>query len=152
MLSSSIFRRLVPSSCAVPLLLGCAGASSRAPAAIPAVPPMDSTTRRVTPAPPFTPSMVALGDAIYHGRVGSALCYVCHGQSAHGTPKGPSLTDTTWLHGDGSYESIVAIITAGVWESTVHRNPMLPGGGTEPNREQVRALAAYVYSLSHPVR
>ena len=33
--------------------------------------------RRQDSAPP-SPAVVALGDSVFHGKVGGALCYVCH--------------------------------------------------------------------------
>ena len=147
MLHPTTLRRLRWLPGALPLLL--AFSAPPAPVVLATVPAADTIPRPVQAPQPFTPAMVALGDAIFHGRTGNGLCYVCHGRNARGTPKGPDLTDSTWLHVDGSYESLVTLIATGVRQSVAHSNPMLPGGGTEPNPEQVRALAAYVYTLSH---
>jgi mono/diheme cytochrome c family protein len=94
--------------------------------------------------------MVALGDRIYHGQVGGATCTGCHGAGATGTPLGPDLTDTKWLWSDGSYSGIAKTITAGVPQPKEYRSPMPPMGGAQLSTEQVSALAAYIWGLSHP--
>jgi glucose/arabinose dehydrogenase/mono/diheme cytochrome c family protein len=93
--------------------------------------------------------MVALGDRIYHGQVGGATCTGCHGANAKGTPLGPDLTSSHWLWGDGSYPAIAKIITAGVPQPKQYRSPMPPMGGAQLTPDQVSALAAYIWGLSH---
>jgi len=96
-----------------------------------------------------TKELVGLGDRIYHGEVGGAACAGCHGSSAKGTPLGPDLTDSKWLWSDGSYEGIAKTITEGVSRPKEYRNAMPAMGGAQLTDEQVKALAAYVWSLSH---
>src|SRR5580692_5378098 len=96
-----------------------------------------------------TKDMVALGDRIYHGQVGGATCTGCHGVNAKGTPLGPDLTTSHWLWGDGSYPAIAKIITAGVAQPKQYRSPMPPMGGSQLTPDQVSALAAYIWGLSH---
>jgi glucose/arabinose dehydrogenase/mono/diheme cytochrome c family protein len=96
-----------------------------------------------------TTEMVALGDRIYHGQVGAATCTGCHGADAKGTPLGPDLTVTRWLWGDGSYAAIEKIITAGVPQPKQYRSPMPPMGGAQLSTDQVSAVAAYIWGLSH---
>ena len=96
-----------------------------------------------------TKEMVALGDRIYHGQAGAATCVGCHGEAATGTTLGPNLTDTQWLWGDGSFRDIVNTITAGVPQPKQYRSPMPPMGGAELTDDQVRAVAAYIWGLSH---
>jgi mono/diheme cytochrome c family protein len=96
-----------------------------------------------------TKEMVALGDRIYHGQVGGATCTGCHGANATGTPLGPDLTDTKWLWGDGSYAAIAKTITAGVPQPKQYRSPMPPMGGAQLSSDQVSAVAAYIWGLSH---
>ena len=96
-----------------------------------------------------TKEMVALGDRIYHGQVGGATCTGCHGANATGTPLGPDLTDTQWLWGDGSYAAIAKMITAGVPQPKQYRSPMPPMGGAQLTSDQVSAVAAYIWGLSH---
>jgi glucose/arabinose dehydrogenase/mono/diheme cytochrome c family protein len=97
-----------------------------------------------------TKEMVALGDRIYHGQVGGATCVGCHGAAGTGTTLGPNLTDTEWLWSDGSYRGIAKTITAGVPEPKQYRSPMPPMGGAQLTPDQVSAVAAYVWALSHP--
>jgi glucose/arabinose dehydrogenase/mono/diheme cytochrome c family protein len=96
-----------------------------------------------------TKQMVALGERIFHGEVAGAACTGCHGADAKGTPLGPNLTDTHWLWGDGSYASIAKIITDGVPQPKQYRSAMPPLGGAELTPDQVSALAAYIWALSH---
>ena len=96
-----------------------------------------------------TKEMMVLGDRIYHGQVGGATCTGCHGAAGTGTALGPNLTDTQWLWGDGSFRTIAKTITAGVPEPKQYRAPMPPMGGAELTPDQVSAVAAYVWGLSH---
>ena len=93
--------------------------------------------------------MVALGDRIYHGEVGGAACTGCHGAGGKGTPIGPDLTDAKWLWSDGSYPGIAKTITEGVMQPKEYRSPMPPMGGAQLTSDQVQALSAYVWALSH---
>ena len=99
------------------------------------------------PAPAgVTPETIAKGDTIFHK---TGLCYACHGNNAEGTV-GPNLTDGEWIHGDGSLESIIATVTAGVPKEKAKSGIMMPPkGGSSIGEEDVKAVAAYVYSLSH---
>jgi mono/diheme cytochrome c family protein len=98
-----------------------------------------------------SPATLALGDSIFHGRIGGALCYVCHGPAAKGVAGlGPSLVDKEWLNGDGSVEAIAKVVEEGVPKPKKMPAPMPPRGGGQLSKEQVRAVAAYVHSISHP--
>ncbi len=102
------------------------------------------------PVPPgATLEMVALGAQIYHGQVGGAACTGCHGQNGQGTVLGPDLTGKKWLWGDGSYAAIAKTITDGVSQPKQFRSPMPPMGGAQLSADQVSAVAAYVWSISH---
>jgi mono/diheme cytochrome c family protein len=92
-----------------------------------------------------TPAMVEAGESIYTGVGG---CMTCHGEEGAGTPIGPVLSDGEWLHGDGSYDFLVEMINAGVMEPAAYPVPMLPKGGTQISDDDVRAVAAYVWTLS----
>jgi glucose/arabinose dehydrogenase/mono/diheme cytochrome c family protein len=96
-----------------------------------------------------TREMVTLGDQIYHGQVGGAACAGCHGASATGSPLGPDLTGKKWLWSDGSFAGILKSITEGVPKPKKYRSPMPPLGGAQLTADQVKALTAYVWSLSH---
>ena len=92
-----------------------------------------------------TDSSIAVGRELFNGMAG---CSGCHGQGGTGTPAGPDLTDSAWLHGDGSYEMIVKVVTHGVtrYESSKGR-PMPMRGWVPIDDGEIRAVAAYVWSL-----
>jgi glucose/arabinose dehydrogenase/mono/diheme cytochrome c family protein len=98
--------------------------------------------------PGATARMVALGNRIYHGESG-ATCTGCHGANGGGSPLGPDLSSGKWLWSDGSWAAIAATITKGVPEPKQYRAPMPAMGGAQLTPEQVDAVAAYVWTLSH---
>jgi cytochrome c oxidase cbb3-type subunit III len=90
------------------------------------------------------PVLVARGDTVYHG---PGNCYACHGSKATGAV-GPNLTDAEWIHSKGTYEEIVAQILKGVPKEEAKSGiPMPPKGGSTISDGDVKAVAAYVYSL-----
>jgi glucose/arabinose dehydrogenase/mono/diheme cytochrome c family protein len=102
------------------------------------------------PVPPGgTRQMVALGNRIFHGQEAGGTCTACHGQNATGTPLGPDLTKKKWLWSDGSLAGITKTVTNGVMQPKQYRSPMPPNGGSQLTPEQSKAVAAYVWSLSH---
>ena len=96
-----------------------------------------------------TREMVVLGGRIYHGQVGGAACTGCHGMNGQGSTLGPPLNGKKWLWSDGSFEGITKTINDGVSQPKNYRSPMPAKGGAELTDEQVKAVAAYVWSLSH---
>jgi mono/diheme cytochrome c family protein len=118
-----------------------------APASRPAAPPAASAAA----ARPFTAMMVAEGDSIFHARG----CKNCHGPDGKGAANGPNLTGPTFLHVDGTYNNFVTLITSGVPADQIkdpaHKIPMGARGGrpTPLTDDQIKAVAAYVYTLSH---
>ncbi len=96
-----------------------------------------------------TPEMVALGERVYRGQVGGAACMGCHGEGGKGSVLGPALTGKKWLWGDGSYAAIEKTINDGVAQPKQFRSPMPAMGGAQLTPDQVSAVAAYVYSISH---
>jgi mono/diheme cytochrome c family protein len=132
-------------------------ADTATPAAAPAPARTDTAKAAAKPAakPPAggaagaSPKLVALGDSIFHGQVAGGTCTACHGQDAKGTPVGPDLTDNEWLHSDGSLAGITKTITNGVPQPKKAPAPMPPKGGAALTDDQVKAVAAYEYSLSH---
>ena len=122
-----------------------------------AIPALAQSTSTVTPdksesaspsgaAAEYSPEMVAKGDALFHG---SGNCYACHGSKAEGLV-GPNLTDAEWIHSKGSYVEIVAQINHGVPKAESKSGiEMPPKGGASLSDEDVKAIAAYVHSLSH---
>jgi cbb3-type cytochrome c oxidase subunit III len=90
--------------------------------------------------------VIAKGDSIFHG---AGMCYACHGQKAEGVV-GPNLTDAEWIHGDGSIDMIIKTVTHGIpKEESKSGIVMPPKGGSTISDDDVKAVAAYVYSLSH---
>jgi cytochrome c oxidase cbb3-type subunit III len=89
-------------------------------------------------------ALITKGDAVFHG---PGNCYACHGSNATGSV-GPNLTDAEWIHSKGTYEDIVAQINAGIPKEQSKSGIAMParGGGTI-NDDDVKAVAAYVYSL-----
>jgi cbb3-type cytochrome c oxidase subunit III len=95
-----------------------------------------------------TSAMIAQGETLFKG---PGICTACHGADAKGVPGlGANLTDDEWLHSDGSYEGIVNTVTHGVAsDKSSSGTVMPPKGGSQLTDDQVRAVAAYVWSLSH---
>lgn len=91
-------------------------------------------------------TLIAEGRTLF---TGVALCFACHGPTGKGVPgAGVDLTDDELLHDDGSYEALVERIINGVGvEETRSGVIMLPRGGSMITDDQVRAVAAYVFSL-----
>ncbi len=100
----------------------------------------------------ITPQELALGDSLFHGLIGATSCQACHGPEAKGGTVAPDLTDSTWLHSDGSYGAIYKQIETGVSQPKQYLGVMPPFGGAPLTPEKHRAVAAYVYSLSHSVK
>jgi mono/diheme cytochrome c family protein len=94
--------------------------------------------------------MLAEGDSIFHGQKAGGLCYTCHGADAKGTALAPPLVSHKWLTGDGSYSFIQQRVTQGMPNPTPpYSAPMPPMGGAQLSADQIKAVAAYVYSISH---
>ena len=93
-----------------------------------------------------TAEMVAEGETLF-GTTG--LCFSCHGPTGEGVPQlGPDLTDDEWLNTDGTYAGIIDVVMNGVAEPVEAAAPMVARGGSAITDDQVRAVAAYVYTLS----
>jgi glucose/arabinose dehydrogenase len=71
------------------------------------------------------------------------------GPTVRAHPLGPNLADQEWLWSDGSVDGIAATITQGVAQPKQYRAPMPAMGGATLTPDQVKALAAYVWGLSH---
>jgi glucose/arabinose dehydrogenase/mono/diheme cytochrome c family protein len=98
-----------------------------------------------------TSAQVALGDRIYHGEEGGATCVGCHGSDAAGTPLGPTLKAHDWLWSDGSYAGIQKTVREGVASPKQYRSAMPAMGGAQLTGDQVEAVSAYVWAVSHSV-
>ena len=100
------------------------------------------------PGLPFgiTAELIEEGRGIYSKQ---GFCYVCHGYDGSGGA-GADFTDDEWWHSDGTLEGIIGTIVTGVTAEQSRGGQaavMDPRGGTQITDEQVRALAAYVWSL-----
>ncbi|MDP2481426.1 MAG: c-type cytochrome [Candidatus Palauibacterales bacterium] len=111
------------------------------------VPPSGVTSLQGLPAG-VTPDMVREGKRLFGG---AGLCYSCHGPDGKGLPElGSNLTDGQWQHSDGSYKGIVGTIEKGVSaERSSTGIPMPPRAGADLSDDQVRAVSAYTWTLSH---
>lgn len=92
-----------------------------------------------------TQEMVTAGEAVFGG---PGMCFACHGANGAGGPLAPALNDSEWLHIEGGYEELVAIITDGVASPVQFAAPMPPRGGAPLTDDQVREVAAYVFAIS----
>ena len=95
-----------------------------------------------------TEAMVQEGQTIF---MGAGLCAVCHGMDGSGAV-GPNLTDGEWLTGEGTYPELIDQITNGVSPAEVKNALgaiMPPKGGSAITDDQVKAVAAYVWTLTH---
>ena len=102
--------------------------------------------RRRRPRRRHARGQVAKGDSIFHSRATATPVTAPTPQGA----VGPNLTDAEWIHSDGSYDAIVKqsppASRRGGSKSGI---PMPPKGGSQITDDEVKAVAAYVYSLSH---
>ena len=117
-----------------------------------------ATTPAPTPAPSPAPTtgavpegataeMVSQGQQIFAGK---GMCLTCHGPTATGTPLAPNLTDAEWLNiTSGDWAEIQTIVRNGVPTPKQHPSPMPPMGGAQLSDQEIQAVAAYVYSVSH---
>jgi mono/diheme cytochrome c family protein len=95
-----------------------------------------------------TDSSIAWGRELFHG---SANCAGCHGDGGRGTDRGPNLTGAIWLHGPGTYESLIEQVNHGVPAFRSYTGEEMPKRGMVPMPDEaVKAVAAYVWSISHP--
>ena len=78
------------------------------------------------------------------GKPKFAICAACHGPDGKGNPAlgTPNLTDNVWLHGWGE-EAIVRMVNEG-------KANVMPAHKDRLSADQIRILAAYVWSLSQP--
>lgn len=98
----------------------------------------------------ISPAMIALGDSIFNNN----SCRKCHLTGGRGGKLAPNLTDRVWIHIDGSFPAIVRLVTSGFTKDE-QKDPqyeysMNPRGGSNLSDAQIRAVAAYVWTLSHP--
>ncbi|HUG27854.1 MAG TPA: cytochrome c [Gemmatimonadales bacterium] len=95
--------------------------------------------------PGVTAEMLAEGKRLWSGQ---GLCLACHGVDGKGG-LGPDLTDGKWDHINGSFDQLVARIIKGVMpDESKSGQVMPPRGGGGLSDEQIKAVAAYVWTLN----
>jgi mono/diheme cytochrome c family protein len=99
-----------------------------------------------------TPERVLAGSELYNG----GSCVACHTVGGRGVGRrAPDLSDIEWLHSEGDFDGIFQTIFWGVSEDrmkamTPRPFEMHPRGGMTIDREQMKALAPYVWTVAHP--
>ena len=79
--------------------------------------------------PGVTDSAIVWGRDLFHG---SAGCSACHGEGGRGTERGPNITGAIWLHGPGTYESLIEQVKHGVPASRSYTGEGMPPRGRVP--------------------
>jgi glucose/arabinose dehydrogenase/mono/diheme cytochrome c family protein len=90
-----------------------------------------------------------LGSRIFWGEASGGTCSGCHGSDGKGSTVGPNLTGGQWLWGDGSWQAIAATIDKGVVSPKHADGAMPPRGGAPLSDADVKAVAAFVWGISH---
>jgi len=120
---------------------------TEAPAAQAEAPAVDHSAMTMDLPEGVTQEMVTAGKAIFEG---AGLCATCHGADGTGTALAPNLTDAEWLNIPAkSMDAIIATVTTGVAAPQQHPSPMPAKGGSNLTDQQIREVAAYVFTLSH---
>ena len=113
-----------------------------------------TTGNPFTGKPPVAPpgssaEEVALGQRIYFGEAKGGTCAGCHGSDGRGSSAGGSLTGPTYQWSDGSPAGLAATIRAGVAKPKKASGGMPAMGGAPLDEADVKAVAAYVWTLGH---
>ena len=117
----------------------------------PSAAPVEQTTGETTGGATGTPPEGATAEDVTAGQqifTSTGNCYTCHGPDAKGTALAPNLTDGDWINIDGTFAAIQQNVKTGVPTPKEHPAPMPPMGGASLSEDQVRQVAAYVYTLS----
>jgi mono/diheme cytochrome c family protein len=106
-------------------------------------------SRNVFPRPlpeGVTEQMVEQGRGIFHSR---GRCFQCHGKNGTGTFFAPALKGERHIHlQTASYQEIMDLIRSGVPRPKRYLTAMPPLGGASLTNNEVRAVAAYVFTLA----
>jgi cbb3-type cytochrome c oxidase subunit III len=91
---------------------------------------------------PADPAAAARGVKVY---ANTGQCFDCHANDGAGDEAigAPNLTDDIWLYGDGSRQAVYDSIAYG-------RHGVCPGFSQRLKAGEVKALAVYLYTASHP--
>jgi mono/diheme cytochrome c family protein len=146
-------RRIGWTAAAAVLLLGACG-RGRPPSDAEPGAPAEAAAEAGRPVQAAAVGKLPPGVSGEMGKQGQELylraCVMCHGQNAGGTPLGPSLTDREWTEGNGSFEEIIQLVRNGVPAPKQFEVPMPARGDGTFTDDQVRAVAAYTYSIANP--
>jgi mono/diheme cytochrome c family protein len=130
------------------IVVGCHSTGSSTSSPTTSAAPAPAVAAKPAPPPGVTAEMIASGDSIFNNR----SCKNCHGIGGVGGARAPSLTDSQWIHIDGSYDAIVKLVTSGFTKAEQvdkqYQFTMNPRGGVNLTDAQIAAVAAYVWSLS----
>ena len=143
----------IAASLALVLAAACGGGDAAEDATSDTAEQTPATTTTPTPAPPAgaaagTPPAGATAEMVTSGQQTFAtICAACHGPDAKGTQLAPNLTDGEWINVSGTYDEIQSVVKTGVPTPKSHPSPMPPMGGGNLSEDQVKAVAAYVWSL-----
>jgi mono/diheme cytochrome c family protein len=100
------------------------------------------------PPPGALPEGITAEQAEEGRRTYRLLCVTCHGGDGEGTQLGPSLVDGEWrLAEGGAFPAVVEVVRAGVDPPEEYPVPMPGAEELQLSEEEVRAVAAYAYSL-----
>lgn len=102
--------------------------------------------RAGTPPAGATAADVTAGQTIF---TSTGNCFTCHGQGGAGSALAPALNDNQWLNISGDFASLQQVINNGVPNPKQFPAAMPAKGGAALTEQQVKQVAAYVYSLSH---
>lgn len=97
-----------------------------------------------TPPTGATAADVTAGQTIF---TSTGNCFTCHGQGGVGSALAPALNDNQWLNVSGDYASLQQVINNGVPNPKQFPAAMPAKGGAPLTDQQVKQVAAYVYSL-----
>jgi mono/diheme cytochrome c family protein len=92
----------------------------------------------------FSREQILHGDRVFHGEAANGQCSVCHGKDAKGTPNGNDLTAGMFVWSDGSVKELKRTI--------LHNMAVAPGMDGDLTPEDVDAVSAYVWAISHQSR
>jgi mono/diheme cytochrome c family protein len=111
-------------------------------------PVLDPPAAEEGPPPGELPQGLTAEQGAEGRRLYRTACVMCHGEQAEGTQLGPPLAEGEWSRGGGAFEEIVQVVTEGAPATDGYGVPMPARGGGAMDDEQIRAVAAYAYSLS----
>ncbi len=112
--------------------------------------PYDTIGSKVASAENITPEMIEQGRALFHasGGEGASSCSMCHGDAGEGSASGPELRSGNYRNVTGTYSSIIDVVTIGIAEPKQFTGIAMPAmGGADMSEEEIRAVAAYTYTL-----